>query len=248
MQKLYNILSVVILLVLCFIVFRACESKENAEKLNEQNKDLLITWRDKAGLEHAKISVLEGSVSDLKKLNSSKDSTLRKLQALVDKKTNSAIVFNVSTTSKGKTKTNISHSGNHHIVFKPNNESVDTIKTNNSIFENIEPCPLPTYYTTIDEPWVEGTIIANADSTYHDIKFKNEFNIVEKRERKYFWKEKTLKLTITNLNPNTTTTDLKVWIDKKPKFRRGFVFVTGVIVGSAGTILGAQGLKAILLK
>lgn len=235
MQKLYNILSIVILFALCFIIFRTCESKENAEKINEQNKDSLVAWRDKSGIEHSKISVLEGSVGDLKKLNSQKDSSLRKLQALVGKNTTSAIVLNTATTIKGSGKTTVTSPGEHQIIF-------DTV--------SLGDCPPrnPTYSTTINDAWLKGTIIATPDSFKYDLKSFNEFDIVETRKREKFWKEKTLKIEITNKNKNTETTGLKAWTEAHPKVRRGFIFVGGVIAGSAGTILGAQGLKAILLK
>lgn len=235
MQRLYNIVSIVILLVLCFIIFRTCESKENAEKINEQNKDSLTTWRDKAGLAHAKISVLEGSERDLKKLNSQKDSSLRKLQALVGKNTTSAIVLNTATTIKGKGKTTVTNPDEHHLIF-------DTISLG-----DCPPCN-PTYSTTINETWLTGTIVAKSDSTEYNLKSFTELNIVETRKREKFWKEKTLKIEVTSLNPKTQITGLKAWTEAHPKVRRGFIFVGGVVAGSVGTILGAQGLKAILLK
>ncbi len=235
MQKLYNILSIAIVLILFFLLFRTCESKENFEKIVEASKDSLTTWRDKNGLEHAKISVLEGSVSDLKKLNSQKDSSLRKLQAIVDKKTTMAIVLNTTTHNKGKGKTTvIVDSSEHHIVF-------DTVHQG-----DCPPCPKLTYTTTVNEPWLKGNIIATRDSFHYDLKTFNEYNIVEKREREKFWKEKTLKIEITNKNPNTSTTGIKAWVDQKPKVRRGIIFGLGVIAGTAATIAGQQGIKVML--
>lgn len=243
MQRLYNILSIVAIFVLAWFFMQTCEGKKRAEKINEQSKDSVTIFKDKYNREHAVISVLEGSVSDLKNLNSTKDSSLKKLQALVDKKTRSAIVFNTTTHNNGSSPTTVittTIAGEHHITFDANNNAIDSADI------NLVPCPVLTYSTEVNDTWFKGTITASKDSIRYKLKTFNEYNIKETYAREKFWKEKQGKVEITNLNPNTSTTDVKMFKLANPKLRRGFIFIAGVVVGGVGTLAGVAAISKLL--
>lgn len=218
-SKILNIIFGVVIIILCFLLLNTCSKKEAFEKINEANKDTLNTFRDKEGLHHAEIQVLEGSISDLMKLNSKKDSTLKKLQAIVDKNTKSATILGTKTNNHGTTSTTVTYT-NHTVIEVTDTTKVFRVDT---IY--------PTYSTTWSDRWSKGAITATKDSIHRDITFFNEFEIKETLKRDHFWQEKKSIIEVKSNNPNTETIELKTFTKGGKKARPVIVFVSGVLAG-----------------
>lgn len=211
MLKYHYILPYAIAVILAFLLFRSCERANTLQDLQSSLNDTLLQSRNKIGQQVSSISVL--SAGNKKQLLSiqSQDTTIKKLQQLVKKYKGSlqgATVASTETTDTGTTEAVISKMETTEI-----NGVIDT---------------LPVYTTSWKERWSEGTIEAHHDSIHRNIKIKNEFTFTHGTKRNLFKKD-VLKVEMTNLNPNTVTTELRSYSVSMPKKR--FSIGVGVSAG-----------------
>lgn len=200
-----------IIAILCFTQFKSCERQNGQQALIDSGKDTLVTSRNELGQERAQRKVMYGSYAALQLSANDKDSTIRKLVKLVNKKTISATIVNTETVVKGETKT--------EVVYEKGD----------SVF--------PTYKTSWTDRWSSGMIVAKKDSIIHNFISYNEFSIEQKFERQKgllgFLKTDNSSVIVTNENPNTSTKALASFSVKPPKQKRWIVFGLGVIAGGA---------------
>ena len=225
-MKLYNFILTIICIFLAIFLFRSCKENEENIELFNASQDTLRQSRNELNQQVTKITIMQGQVKDLKRLNSSKDSTLKKLQALVDRKTNSATVIGTVTHNSGSSGTVITFETpihTHDISFSGKVCPCDSL-----IHDTI----YPIYSTQWNERWSKGKIIANKDSIIRDVITFNEFSITEKWEREKWYKEKKLVLTIVNSNPQTETVELKTFRVTQKKGKKITWFSVGAIAGA----------------
>lgn len=170
------------------------KNKTNSELINSVN-DTLLTYKNKNNQNEAKISVLYASRKELLSISSAKDSTIKKLQKLVKESgpsTTSATVFS-GTTIGSITGSTIS--ANKDTVYK---DSIAYI--------------YPEYQFTDSTKWHKFKITMCKDSTNLFYKINNQYSYITRYEKpKGFFSKKIPIVTVTNLNPNTTTTELRTW-------------------------------------
>lgn len=199
-MKTERIIAYSIIILLAFLLFRSCERTNTLQELQTALNDTLTQSRNKYNQQVSTISVLQTErEKDFLKLKS-KDSTVKALQKVVKDykgKLQSATVASTETTDMGKTVTVIKH---------------------DTVYIDGKPELKPIYSTSWSERWSEGTIEAHYDTVYRSIKTKNEFTFTHGTKRNLFKKD-VLKVEMTNLNPNTVTTELRSYQVKVPKKR-----------------------------
>ena len=189
---------------------RSCKDANDTKQLNIAVNDDLYFAKNALGNEVATTKILEAEKRDLIKLNADKDSTLKKLQQLVKKQKQviSATVFNTEIQSIGTAGTVL----------------IDTLI--DSLI-----CIYPEYKTAYSDKWQTVSITANKDSINWKCTNKDEFHFVQKYKSNGLFKGKTAFVEVVNLNPNTTTTDLRTFII--PTEKKLPVFLKGTAVGAA---------------
>jgi hypothetical protein len=158
--------------------------------------DSLKKTKNKLGQEESKVRTLVGNNEKTLLQMESKDSTIIQLQASVEDykgKLTSATSISNTTIIEGSTQTVVKY---------------DTIN-------NVE---YPIYESVWDEKWLIGKITATKDSVYRNISFFNKFNVVIGEERQKLFGKREFNVTVTNLNPNTITNDLRTFqVEAKKK-------------------------------
>lgn len=189
-MKYHYILPYIIAAILAFLLFRSCEHNKGLQDLQTSLNDTLAQSRNKYNQQVTSISVLQTErEKDFLKLRTL-DSTVSKLKKAVNNykgKLQSATVASTETTDTGKTVTIVKH---------------DTVYIDGKTELK------PVYSTSWKERWSEGTIEAHFDTITRNIKTKNEFTFTHGTKRNLFKKD-VLKVEMTNLNPNTVTTELR---------------------------------------
>lgn len=195
-----EIIPYAIAVILAFLLFRSCERSKGLQDLQTALNDTISQTRNEYNQQVSSISVLQTErEKDFLKLQT-KDSTVKALQLLVKNykgKVQSATVASTETSDSGKTVTVVSY---------------DTVYINGKAEVK------PTYEASWKTRWSEGCIDARHDFIYHDIKIKNEFTFTHGTKRNLFKKD-VLKVEMTNLNPNTVTTELRSYSVSMPKKR-----------------------------
>lgn len=221
-----EIILFAICLFLAFFLIRGCDTPLDKDKyipkeLFDASQDSLHKSRNSLGQEETKTKLLYGTISDLKKLESSNDSTIKKLLKLVNKKTISATVLSTSTSSSSSTATNVI--------------SKDTVRKDSLVY--IYPEYKLKSSDTIKNKWEELYVRATRDSIYTYFKVFNEFDITQRYEKKVkgkLFKQSIPMIDVVNKNPKTETRELKSFAVEPPKKKRGFAFMGGIIVGIIG--------------
>lgn len=201
-NKIIIVLSIVVL-ILGGLMYRSCEIKKNDNNLLEASKAELVTWKDKDGLNRARILALE-SKSHKDFLNmKTKDSSIIELQEEVKKMKKYIKEQGSVTTIKTET------------VY-------DTIKepSNETVYKNL----YRDYITdSISSPWINTTFgfkLANLgqgkfkiDSTMFKLKVINEYVVTLGREPTGFlgMGEGKPFADIRNKNPYTETTSMRTY-------------------------------------
>lgn len=194
---------IALLAVALFFVWRGCEKSKEVKQLkglNEAVADSLRSYRNNEGQMVSKIQSLQfDKAKDFEKMKF-KDSTIKWLQQTVkDFKgvATAAIVHNVSTVSNGSGLTTVN--------------LADTVIKNDTVYI------YPEYKRTWLTEWENGQIRATKDSIYHNIETFNKFEYVLGSTNKWF-KKRTYEVQAINLNPNSTTKELRAFtISAKPK-------------------------------
>lgn len=218
-------LLLAIIIALIILLQHSCNREGDLSNMLSQSKDTLHKVINKLGQELTTTMELNGSIGDLKKMNSQKDSTLKKLQDLVDKNTASATIIDNKTISSGSGKTSISIDPKGTIVKH------DTISHIDSVFV------YPTYKTNYKSSWDSVNIVAKKDSIKVNYVVYNEFEIKKEWVSKGFFKPKVLEIQVLNKNPNTVTLNLKSFTEAEPKKSHWIDWVIGGLIGGAGVWL-----------
>lgn len=199
-MKFHYVIPYIISAILAFLLFKSCERNNTLQGLQTSLNDTISQYRNKHNQQVTSISVLQTErEKDFLNLRT-KDSTINKLQKVIKSykgKLQSATVASVETTDTGKTATIVKH---------------------DTVYIDGKPELKPVYSTSWSERWSEGSITAHYDSIHHSIKTKNEFTFTHGTKRNLFKKD-VLKVEMTNLNPNTVTTELRSYQVAIPKKR-----------------------------
>lgn len=228
-DKFVNILLIAITII-SVLFYRTCNKKDELDariKSYQAANDGLNQNINKLGQQVTTTQLIVSDYGDIKHKLRLSDSTVKKLQQIIDKHTLSATVLNTTTRDKGVSQTNVLHS--------------EIVIHHDTIFV------YPTYKSKWKEKWSEGEIIATKDSITRNVMFLNEYDIKQSYQRsgsgmsKYF-KQRVPMIQVVNINPNTITTDLKSYSlqpDKRPKIR---AFMIGGFI-CAAIIYGIAHLK-----
>lgn len=210
-------------IILSFFLLRGCDtpidkSKYIPKQLFDASQDSLHISRNSLGQQESKTKLLYASVSELRKLNTSKDSSIQKLLKLVNKKTIGATVLSNTTSGTITSGTIITHK--------------DTVKING---KDSLIYIYPQYTLKRDSgKWEDIFATANKDSFVVKYKVFNEFHITQdyekqKVEGKWFKQDVPI-IKVINLNPKTETRELKSFIGKPAKKKQGNAFIAGGII------------------
>lgn len=212
-----NIKSYIIiaLLICAMLLFnRSCNKSQEVDGIKTANESAMDSMHKKINEQWQEITTTKLIVADYKTIKNklfSSDSTIKKLQAIIDKHTISATILNNQTNDKGTTATTI-------------------IK-----WETIDSLVYPVYETTWNEQWSKGKITASNDSIHREVTLFNEFAIKQSYEKqkglKGFLKPRVAQIEITNKNPMTITTAVKSFSVEPDKNHRGRVLITGIVIG-----------------
>ena len=205
--SLTNIILLGACLLFAFLYYKGCNGKDDgiSQEMYDASQDSLHKTINSLGQEETKTKLLVGSVSDLEKLSSMKDSSIQRLIKLVNKKTISASVISSTTSNTTSTET-ISHSR-------------DTLRGKDSLIYIY-----PEYSKRDSNKWEQIYARANKDSFTVNYKIFNEFSFKQEWEKQKvkgkFFKQKVAMAKITNLNPHTETRELKSFVVEPPKQKR----------------------------
>ena len=183
-------------IILIFLLLKGCDKSKGLENTIKSLSTEVESTRDELGREASKSStLLVTNKRQLLRIESG-DSIIIELQNTVKSykgKLRSAIILHNTTSGEVTTNTIIEY---------------DTI--NNRVY--------PVYKGTFNTKWYKGSVIACKDSVFNNYKVINKYRITEGKETNKWFKKKTYKTSILNLNPNTETTELKqVTITQNPK-------------------------------
>jgi hypothetical protein len=217
-----NIFFAVVVIALLAINIKTCGEKKDAEGLYLAQSDTMKQIINQNGQQESTIAIMNGTVADFKKLNAKKDSALAHLQKLVDKHT-------ISATVHGTVTGNTISSGS--VITK-----YDTVHLKDSI------AIFPVYATKFKNKWENFDVTAGKDSIQIKYKLYNQFDYVVRYNKQKWYKARVPEITVTNLNPNTETIELKNFTVKPPKNQKLLVFLGGAIAGSISIIAIRQAL------
>lgn len=203
----------VVLIILLF--YRGCNKGNQLQEqidLYEASKATLLVAENKLGQQTAQIELMTAdNEKDLLKMQT-QDSTIMKLQSVVKdykgKLATATVIIN-STGDVGSTATTITKH--------------DTVTVNG--VEYI----YGTYESEWDEEWSSGKIVATKDSISRNFLVKNEYEITQGWERQGFLKGKSPVVKIKNLNPNTSTEELRSFTVTEKK--KPFALSAGAVYG-----------------
>lgn len=209
-------------LFLAFFLIKGCNnnpfdtSKYISKELFDASQDSLHKSRNEFGEEETKTKLLQGTISDLKNLSSSKDSSIQKLIKLVNKKTISASVLSNTTAGTITSSTSVT--------------SKDTLRKDSLIYL------YPTYVMKpVVTRWDSVSAVATKDTFLVKYKIYNDFNFTQEYEKKKvkgkIFKSKVAIVKVVNLNPKTETKELKSFAVTQPSQKKGLIFSTGIILG-----------------
>lgn len=197
-----ELLVIGICIVLFLLLNRSCDKISERNEFIDGLNDTLRTTRNELGQQTATISVLQFENDKHFTKVQTNDTTIKWLQKVVEQykgKISSATVGSTITVIQGATETVVVH--DTEIVYR-----------NDTAFI------YPTYKASFNNRWEEGSVTANKDSVWHDIKVKNEFELTLGKASNGWFKKKTFDASIKNLNPNTTIEELRTFsITQKPK-------------------------------
>lgn len=202
-----DIIYLLLMAGLTLALISQCSEREETEMFYKAAfEDTIKRYTNKYGEKVTENKVLVGSIQDLKKLDSSKDSTIKELQKRVNSKTSSVVYIASQTSDTGTTKT-------------------DTVY--------LDRWNRPVYVSEWNERWSKGKITAGSDSIKREVTMFNEYIVSQEWKRDGLFKPKYLVLAVTNKNPYTTSIDQRSFTVRQPKHRRLESFLIGVGVGVA---------------
>lgn len=212
--------AVLLFMSFFFFVRKGCnipvdESKYISKELYDASEDTMRKYRNKFHEEVTTTKLLTGTVSDLKSLSSSKDSSIQKLLKIVNKKTLSATIISNSTSGTVTASSTVARA--------------DTVRKDSLIY--------------IYPEYTLGPVVSRWDSIYgvankndFTVKYKvfNQFEVSHEYQKQKvkgkIFKKNIAMVQVKNLNPKTETRELKGFTFEAPKKRQGRAFVAGAIV------------------
>lgn len=218
--RLKNWALLIVLAIVLFLYSRSCnradENQDEAEAY-AQSLDSLRKIINAQGEEITATNVILADYNTIKFKLKTADSTVKKLQKIIDKHTTSATVLNTQTSINGTSGTTIN--------------KADTVYKDSLIYI------YPVYETIWGEKWSRGKIVASKDSISRNIVSYDEYNIKQSYKKqpglKGFLKPRILEVEVTNKNPNTETTALKSFALEPDKKTRKRAFIAGIVAGAA---------------
>lgn len=223
--------------IVLLLLLDKCGDRANGfEAMSVANADTLEITRNNLGQERSVVGLLSGSYDQLARQAAGKDTTLAKLQEIVNKRTISATILS-NTTASSFTAPTI-------VTYDETELSTNELETNNSV-DSTHICPVlfPKYNTSYTNRWERFNITATRDSFNVNYKVFNEFELTQNWQRYGFLKTKKRAITsVLNLNPNTETKELKTFT-VECKCNKGKWFLGGLITGSLATIGGQIAVK-----
>lgn len=211
------------LILAYFLFMKGCSHEKDfiPKAMYDASQDSLHKTTNKLGQEQTSTKLISGKYDDLLKLSNSKDTTIQKLIKLVNKKTISASVLSNTTSNTINTGT----------TATPR----DTIRKDSLILV------YPEYSTLFKNRWENFNIKANKDTIKLDYTVFNEFELKQEFQKQKIkgklFKQYVAVSEVTNLNPHTTTTELKTFTKQLPKPKRWKAFVSGAVLGTIGGIV-----------
>ena len=145
----------------------------------------------------------EALLIEYKQLQNLYSKKYAELKSIVDKNTQSATILSNQTKDSAATKTNV--------VYVKNDS-------------------MPEYITSWSDSNSTGTIRATKDSIFRNILVQNHLQIRQEWQGK-FWQRKKLFTEVTNLNPNTNTTNIQTYVKQPKKQHPLLIFGCGIIAG-----------------
>ena len=207
-----NVVLIVILIIILCLWNRSCNDAKQYQQMTTNQTDTLKITRNAANEQIATIGVLQGTVSDLKKLNSDKDARLQHLKNITDEYTISANVLDNSTSNNIVTDTVIV-------------ACYDTIRKDSMVYV------YPVYSTNYSNRWERFTVDASRGAIKIKYKVYNVFDIVTSYNKPSWYKLRVPEITVVNANPNTETLELKSFVVLPPKNQKLYVFLGGLCSG-----------------
>ena len=220
-ERIYKVVSITIIVILVLLNLKSCKNTQDTKKdyVNTINAlpDTLTTYRNKDGMQVAKISLIETEKASQFLEIKSKDAVIVKLQEEVKK--------NEKRLGKSGSVTVITNTTEVKTVDTTYITSKDTIVRNDTVFVYPEYSSFIKKGLRIDSSyWVTANVKANKDSTSFDIGIQNSYVIVLGREKakgfKALFKPKVAFAEVTNENPYTSTKTIRSYQVKTPKPKR----------------------------
>lgn len=198
-RKIIVALIVAVVVLLGLLRWQYSKTVE-AEEIAEAVADTLDVKKNKKGQETASIKVIQAEKDIALMKLEAKDSIIFWLQETVKQykgALNTAIVLRNHTQTTGTTGTKIIR---------------DTIRVGG------EDKVADFYETKWSNKWEDGYILARPDSIFRDIKVKNDYQITLGGVKNGWFKPKEYEVQVLNLNPNTSTRELRSFqVKTKPK-------------------------------
>jgi len=196
--------------------YQRTERAHTVQQLYEAAADELDYSNDSLS---ASIRVLQAATKRQFLQLQSKDSSIIALQQAVKRykgKLASATVASTVTSVSGSSETTVT--------------PTDTVVIDSVVYV------YPTYSTSWTDKWSSGTITATIDSISRVFKVTNDYTFTYGYGRWNPFKKRDLTVTMTNLNPNTTTTELRTFTVKQSEKRFGLALYAGY--GMTATVNG----------
>lgn len=220
-ERIYKVVSIIIIVILILLNIRSCKNTQDNKKdyVSTINalQDTMISYRNKDGIQIAKISLIETQSARQFLEIQSKDIEIVKLQGEVKE--------NKKRLGKQGSVTIIGNSTQLNTIDTTRITSKDTIIKNDTVFV------YPEYSSVIRKGlrkdssyWILASVKANKDSTSLDVKVENSYIIIlgsEKRKGfKNLFKPKVAFAEVKNENPYTSTNSIRSYQIKAPKPKR----------------------------
>lgn len=215
------ILLCILIGIVSYHFFRKIEQKNYSTEIIDGLNDELQTYKDSDSLNMAKIKIIETEDDKFFISLKTKDSTINKLQKLVDKYKNllnngSATILSTETSMSLGAKTIIR----------------DTVR------DTIKKYFYPTYESELNGgKWVKGRFYADKDTVLFNIRFLNEYEIIQREDKQGWFKPSIPIIEVKNLNPYSVTKELKTYKVKVPNKRFGIGPNVGIGISGKGELV-----------
>jgi hypothetical protein len=188
---------VIIVLLIIIIMFKHCNGKEKEKStLYEHLEDSIVFHKNRSGQKVARIQLLESnSVKDFLKIKT-QDSVVKHLQAKV-KEYERQIKNNGSVTKIG--------------TFSSISNSTATVARDTIIIDRGDSLKASIYTTTFKDKWINYRIDAFPDTTYLDLKTKDNFSVILGSERPKWYKKKQPFVDVISESPYTEVKSVRAY-------------------------------------